>query len=92
MTSLPPIADAGIDQSVDEQSAVNLDGTGSNDPGGAITAYAWTQTAGTAVVLTNPTTAMPSFTAPSVDAAGETLTFQLEVTDNEGAMDCLRGR
>ena len=83
----PPVANAGPDQSVDEQSAVNLDGTGSNDPGGSIASYAWTQTGGTAVVLTGAATATPSFTAPSVDAAGETLTFQLQVTDGAGAND-----
>ncbi len=80
----PPVANAGADQSVNEQSTVNLDGTGSTDSDGTIASYAWSQTAGTAVTLTGGNTATPSFTAPSVDAAGETLTFELTVTDDDG--------
>tara|TARA_R110002096_G_scaffold2619_5_gene13565 strand:- start:1471 stop:5682 length:4212 start_codon:yes stop_codon:yes gene_type:complete len=83
----PPVADAGPDQSVNEETLVNLDGTASNDPGGSIATYAWTQTAGTAVVLNNDDTATPSFTAPTVTSAGETLTFQLTVTDDDGSSD-----
>ncbi|MDJ0749178.1 MAG: PKD domain-containing protein, partial [Woeseiaceae bacterium] len=83
----PPTANAGPDQSVAEQSAASLDGTGSADTDGSIASYAWTQTAGTSVTLTGAGTAMPTFTAPSVDAAGETLTFELTVTDDDGDAD-----
>ncbi len=81
-----PTADAGDDQTVDSGATVNLDGTGSADPDGTIDAYAWTQTAGPSVTLTGANTATPSFTAPT--GAGDppvTLTFQLMVTDNDGA-------
>jgi len=82
-----PVASAGPNQSVDEQSAVNLDGTASSDPGGAIASYSWAQTVGTVVVLNNASTASPNFTAPSVSASGETLTFELTVTDGPGETD-----
>ncbi len=83
----PPTANAGPNQSVDEQSTVNLTAVGSSDVDGSIAGYSWTQTAGTTVTLTGAGTATPSFTAPSVDAAGESLTFEVEVTDNDGATD-----
>lgn len=82
----PPVADAGPDQSgISAGSTVNLDGTGSSDSDGTITTYSWTQTSGTAVTLTGDDTATPSFTAPS--GAGETLVFQLEVTDDDADTD-----
>lgn len=68
-----PGADAGIPQTVEPWSTVILDGTESE---GAIDTWTWTQTAGTAVTLTNPNTAQPSFTAPAT-VAGQTLTFEL---------------
>ena len=83
----PPTASAGPDQSVDEQTTVSLTASGSSDAGGSIAGYSWTQTAGTAVLLNNPTTATPDFTAPSVSLAGESLTFEVEVTDDDGATD-----
>ena len=76
-----PIAAAGPDQAVLPEAAVTLDGTGSSDFDGTIASYAWTQAAGTPVTLTGADSATPSFTAP---ASTGTLTFQLEVTDNEG--------
>ena len=80
-----PVADAGIDQSVQESDTVYLDGTGSYDPDsgpGALT-FSWQQTSGTAVTLTGASTASPSFTAPNVSAAPEVLTFELTVSDGE---------
>jgi hypothetical protein len=79
-----PVANAGADSSVDEGSAVTLDGSASTDPDGTITAYEWTQTSGTSVTLAGATTDMATFTAPMVVAA-ETLVFRLTVTDNDGA-------
>ena len=78
----PPMANAGMDQSVDAGSMVTLTGTASSDPDGSIAAYAWTQTAGTTVTLSGASSDTASFTAPNV---AETLTFQLAVTDDQGA-------
>ena len=77
-TNRAPIANAGIDQTVAEQSSVTLDGTGSRDPDGDNLTYTWTQTVGTTVSITNGNMPTASFDAP---AAGETLTFQLAVND-----------
>ncbi len=82
--NLPPIANAGSAQSVNENIAVTLDGSGSKDSDGTITAYAWKQTAGSSVTLSGATTAKPTFTAPTV-TADTPLTFELTVTDNNGA-------
>jgi serine protease len=75
-----PQANAGPDQVVLPNTPVTLDGTGSSDTDGTIVSFAWTQIAGPPVVLTGADTATPSFTAP--DPSG-TLTFRLDVTDDE---------
>ena len=80
----PPVADAGTDASVNGGQLVSLNGSGSADPDGGIVSYAWLQLAGTPVTLSDAGSVNPTFTAPSVSAA-ETLTFQLTVTDNDGA-------
>lgn len=79
-----PIADAGPDQTVDAGTTVTLDGRGSADPDGRITAYAWMQSAGPAVTLSGADTAQPQFTAPDV-TADTALRFTLRVTDDAGA-------
>ena len=63
---------------------MTLNGNGSTDTDGTIASYSWAQTGGTAVTLTGANTATPSFTAPIGPA---TLTFELTVTDNDGATD-----
>lgn len=80
-----PAADAGVDQVVDSNDLVTLDGSASADADGTVDVYTWTQTAGAAVVLDETVPAMPTFTAPNV-GADEVLTFELVVTDNEAAM------
>ena len=81
-----PTANAGVDQNVDEQTAVTLTGSGA-DTDGSITAYQWTQTGGAVVTLSGATTVNASFTAPTVlvQDGVQTLTFRLTVTDNETA-------
>ena len=79
-----PSANAGADQQVQSQALVALDGSASSDSDGTIRSYAWTQSVGPAVSLSDPTAARPMFIAPSV-ASSTVLTFTLTVTDNGGA-------
>src|SRR5262249_62244666 len=61
----PPIAAAGVDQTVGEGALATLDGSASSDPDGDTLKFAWTPTAGTApVTLTNESTSKPRFSAP----------------------------
>jgi len=82
-SACPPIANAGVTQSVGSGAKVTLDGTASADPNTppAPLTFAWTQTAGTTVQLTGAATAQPSFVAPTLTtgATPATLTFQLTV-------------
>ena len=81
-----PTANAGADQSVVEGATVTLSGSG-YDPESATLTYAWTQTGGTSVTLSNAAASVPTFTAPSLGLAGSaTLTFQLTTTDSGGLM------
>ncbi|MBW2003246.1 MAG: hypothetical protein JRI72_01335, partial [Deltaproteobacteria bacterium] len=75
---------AGPDQTVDEGETVTLDGSNSTDPDDGIASYLWTQTAGIPVTLSDTSAIQPTFTSPDVDEDGESLTFQLTVTDNSG--------
>ncbi len=80
----PPTADAGVPQVVPGGSLVTLLGTGS-DPEGQPLSYAWTQTAGPSVSLSDPAGATPSFTAPAETGEPQALSFALVVSD--GAQD-----
>jgi hypothetical protein len=80
-----PQAEAGADQFVNEKTLVTLNGSGSDDPDGTSLDYFWQQQAtGTLVVLSDPKAEKPTFTAPEVGLSGETITFDLTVTDADG--------
>jgi K319-like protein len=78
-----PLANAGPDQAVLSGATVKLDGAASSDPAGLAVSFAWTQTAGPGVTLSDAAVAGPSFTAPVVPAAGPViiLVFSLTVRD-----------
>lgn len=86
-TNTPPTANAGADQTVGELTSVDLDGSASSDADGDSFSYAWLQTAGTTVTLSDATADQPSFMSPDVTAP-EILTFQLTVDDgSDSTMD-----
>jgi hypothetical protein len=86
LLSASPVANAGANQTINENAAVILDGTLSNDFDGTIVSYNWEQVGGDHLVsLDNATSANSSFTAPSVSVDSELL-FKLTVVDNLGAM------
>jgi hypothetical protein len=83
----PPIANAGLPQTVAENSVVTLDGRASYDPdGGSIIAYQWTQipnNGAVPVTLLGSNTATPIFRAPVVPT-DTILMFSLRVVDSDG--------
>jgi hypothetical protein len=81
----PPIADAGPDQVVQSGSEVTLNGSNSADTVSGIASYKWTQVSGAQVKLSSPSAPICTFTAPN-SANGELLAFNLEVTNNGGAV------
>jgi C1A family cysteine protease/predicted secreted protein len=89
--NIPPVADAGRAQTVEEGTQVTLDGSGSSDSDGSLASYSWSQVTGSAQVpsvsLAGASTSKATFVAPSVPAESErvALTFALTVTDDAGA-------
>ena len=79
-----PVADAGTDKTINENSAVQLNANGSSDPDGDSLTFSWTQISGTPVTLTGDTTATPGLTTPFVNAGGENLVFEVTVDDGFG--------
>lgn len=77
-----PFADAGTDQTVDENTLIQLDATGSFDQNGNALSYQWVQIEGPVVSLSDGTAAQPSFTAPNVGLSGATLVFKLLATND----------
>lgn len=81
-----PNSVAGASQVVGSGAMVTLNGSGSNDPDGDNLSYAWSQTLGPTVTLSNANTATASFRAPSVNS-DTVLRFALQVTDPGGLGD-----
>jgi hypothetical protein len=85
LQAILPVADAGPSQNVYEGNIVTLDAFQSYDPDGAIVSYLWEQQpAGLLVTLSDSGAVRPTFTAPEVELGGETFTFKVTVTDNDG--------
>ncbi len=80
---LPPVADAGPDKTVPEGSSVALDGSGSHDPDGTVTAYAWSGAAAGIGTLSNTSSAIATYAG--LDDGVDAVT--LEVTDDNGLTD-----
>lgn len=76
-----PVADAGKDSSVEENTLVKLDGSGSNDPDNDILTYEWRQVSGMVVSLSDSDTSKAVFTAPEIDQDEISLIFELKVAD-----------
>ena len=70
----------------EENTSVTLDASNSSDPNNDALTFAWAQTAGPAVTLSNASSATASFTAPNVNST-TTLRFTVTVTDPSGASD-----
>ena len=81
-----PNAVAGASRSVASGAQVTLDGGASNDPNGDALTYAWQQTGGPGVTLSNANAAVAQFVAPSVQS-DILLQFRLTVRDPAGASD-----
>ncbi len=84
--NVAPTANAGLAQAVSSRARVTLDGSNSYDVDGTIVSYAWTQASGPTVSLQGANTAQAQFRAPKVRSYPVVaLTFQLTVTDDDGA-------
>ena len=79
-----PVADAGPDQTVDELTPVQLDGSGSYDPEGETLTYSWTTPP--EIQLSDSTAMQPTFTAPYVTDSTE-FSIELIVFDGEWYSD-----
>jgi hypothetical protein len=86
-TNHSPVADAGSDQKIMAGKRLRLDGSGSYDPDAEdnIVQYQWEQLEGEALPFDDQAQ-RPLLTLPD-DAAGQTLLFELTVTDSGGLTD-----
>jgi hypothetical protein len=88
----PPTADAGPNQTVAASQIVELDGSRSSGGGRlpawdtGVLSYFWRQISGVAVSLSDPSAPQPTCVAPDVEADGESLVFELTVTDQAGLL------
>jgi hypothetical protein len=82
---IPPVANAGANQTVESESIVVLSALGSTDADGTIVSYQWLQVSGEAVVLDDPSLAEPTFTAPVVSGTSILIQFEVTVVDDASA-------
>jgi hypothetical protein len=81
-----PVADAGDDQHAALGDSVTLDASRSQDPNDAIVSYQWVQVEGPTVALSADDCAQVTF-VPTPTVIGESLIFQVTVTDSGGLQD-----
>lgn len=75
-----PSANAGADQNVEQNVAVTLAGSGTDDGGQAGLSFSWSQVSGPSVSITNGNQPTATFTAPATSGF-VTLVFRLTVSD-----------
>lgn len=81
-----PSADAGLDQTVDEQTGVTLSGS-AEDPDSEDITYTWKQVGGEAVELSSTDEPKPTFMAPIVaNGKVKVLVFELRAADENGRL------
>jgi len=78
-----PIADAGSDNSVNNNDLISLDGSASSDPDGETLTFSWTKLSGPAGTFVDTNTDTPDY-RPS---ATGTAVFELTVSDPKGKFD-----
>ncbi len=80
-----PTANAEVDSSsMTANGQGSLSASSSSDPDGDVLNYRWQQTTGTKAIISNANSANAKFTVAQGTKAGETLTFQVTVTDPSG--------
>jgi len=85
VTKASLIATAGPDQRVAEAAEVRLSGANSKGLEQGTVSFLWSQLDGPQTELSSPGEIEPSFTAPEAGADGQSLTFLLTLTDQEGS-------
>ncbi|MBU0769222.1 MAG: PKD domain-containing protein [Proteobacteria bacterium] len=67
-----------------EETLVTLDGSASTDSDDGIASYLWTQVDGDPVSLSDPTSAVTTFTTPKTELLGKNIKLKLTVKDHGG--------
>ena len=81
----PPIAVVTPDyMETTEGTLVTLDGSASTDSDDGIASYLWTQVDGDPVSLSDPASAVTTFTAPKTETLGKNIKLKLTVKDHGG--------
>jgi hypothetical protein len=86
--NLPPVANAGPNDTAEIEDTVTLDGSGSYDLDGDPLTYRWslTKPPGSAAALSDPSVEMPTFV---VDVAGAGVTYLAQLIVRDGNVDSL---